>query len=87
MKKVLSVILIILLILSISNFSQAASEASLKITAGKSTLSPGDSVTLVISVGQTNIPTGLNAIEGVIDYDTNVFEKLTTNSFLKVLHL
>ncbi len=76
MKKITSSILILLLILSISSLSFGATSTgtTLSLSADKTTLSPGDTVTLTISIKETDIEEGLYAIKGTLDYDTSIFE-------------
>ena len=44
-------------------------------------LVPGDTVVVDLKVAEINAGNGIDAIAGTIDYDKNVFEEVTANSF------
>lgn len=74
-KKLISSIFIMILILSITMISYGAT-ASLSLTADKSTIEAGETVTLTLSIKETDITDGIYTLEGEIDYDTAIFETI-----------
>jgi len=59
---------------------QAAS-FTLTATPSKTTVEPGDTVTVDIAVSNIDITNGINTVEGMLEYDENVLEAITPDSF------
>ena len=52
-----------------------------ELSASSTSLKPGDEITLTLKVSDINMgDDGINAVEGTIKYDTNVFEAITQSS-------
>lgn len=81
LKKILVIILIAVLLTSIANIVKAANTFKATLTANTTTLKAGEEVTVTIGVSDINMGTsGINTLEGKINYDTNVFEAITSSS-------
>ena len=84
MKKKILVNLLLVIVLggmltSVVNATTNSFKADLSAT--KAELKPGDEVTLTLKVSDINMgDDGINAVEGTIKYDTNVFEAITQSS-------
>lgn len=53
----------------------------LEIETDKIDINPGEEVHLKIKVEEIDIEQGINAIQGKLEYDKNIFEKVTNNDF------
>ena len=78
MKKILSsIILILVVIAALSTISNAAAlQATILITPDKTEVNPGDSVTFTLKLINGD---DVGAVAGVIQYDTNFFESMTSS--------
>lgn len=83
MKKYLSVLIIVVLILlSTITVSMAAGEScKFKLEAAGST-NPGKEAELTLSVNDINAGDGIAIINGILEYDENVFETVSDNNFV-----
>ncbi len=85
MKKILCGIIAVML-LFVTNYVYAAN-ATINLTPNVTTAKPGDTVNVTISVSNINVtgtddPTvgGINAIIGILEYDTAIFETPTKSN-------
>lgn len=58
-----------------------AASFTLTATPSKTTVEPGDTVTVDIAVSNIDIANGINTVEGMLEYDENVLEAITADSF------
>ena len=64
-----------------STVNAATNSFKAELSASKTELKPGDEITLTLKVSDINMgDDGINAVEGTIKYDTNVFEAITQSS-------
>ena len=80
MKKIISFISILIVILSFSVISNAASSTQLEITSSTKTVAPGETISLIVSIKETDITGGINAIEGEFQSESSVVESITLSS-------
>ena len=80
MKKILSfIVMMVILVTTVAVYATAT--VTMRLTSDKTTLTAGDEITLTFSIGSiTDIEGGIKAIQGTIEYDTNIFEEITTSS-------
>ena len=80
MKKTIVLVMIILIIgMSISVYAAPAVTVNLTTTATE--LTPGEEVEVAFSIASiTGMESGLETIQGTLEYDTNVFETITKSS-------
>ena len=79
MKKTLSFIMLVMIIMT-SIMVYAATTVTMSLTADKNTLTPGDEITLTFAINNiTGIEGGIKAIQGTVEYDTNIFEQIQTS--------
>lgn len=83
MKKYLSVLIIVVLILLLTiTVSMAEGEScELKLETAGST-NPGKEAELTLSVSNINAGDGIAIINGILEYDENVFETVSDNNFV-----
>lgn len=80
MKKVISIITIMLILfvaITMSTNVYAANETTLELSSNSESINAGDSITLTLSVDNTNIENGLYTLQGKINYDKDIFENVT----------
>ena len=78
MKKSIAITLIALIILIFTNIPSYALGFIVGVTPDKTTVSPGGTVEITISVNNMNIGgDGMKVFAGILDYDTNIFEEVT----------
>lgn len=53
----------------------------LEIETDKTDINPGEELHLKLKVAEIDIEQGINAIQGKLEYDKNIFEKITNNDF------
>ena len=58
-----------------------AASFTLNATPNKTTVEPGDTVTVDIAVSNIDITNGINTVEGYLEYDENILEPVTQESF------
>ena len=58
-----------------------AASFTLKATPSKTTVEPGDTVTVDIAISNIDITNGINTVEGYLEYDENILEPVTQESF------
>lgn len=82
MKKIYFITVIAMLLLLVTPAVVKADSFQLNVTADKQNIQPGQTVTLTLSVSNINAgKSGINTLEGIIDYDTSIFEKITQGDF------
>ena len=83
-KKILIVILMVGCIIGgMIGTSKADTSTTFKanLTANKTSIKAGEEITVTIGVSDINMgENGINTLEGKINYDTNIFEAITSNS-------
>ena len=84
MKKKILVNLILVIMLGVmlaSTVNAATNSFKAELSASSTSLKPGDEITLTLKVSDIKMgDDGINAVEGTIKYDTNVFEAITQTS-------
>ena len=84
MKKKILVNLLLVIMLGVmlaSTVNAATNSFKAELSASSTSLKPGDEITLTLKVSDINMgDDGINAVEGTIKYDTNVFEAITQSS-------
>ena len=84
MKKKFLVNLLLVIMLGVtlaSTVNAATNSFKAELSASSTSLKPGDEVILTLKVSDINMgDDGINAVEGTIKYDTNVFEAITQSS-------
>ena len=84
MKKKFLVNLLLVIMLGVmlaSTVNAATNSFKAELSASSTSLKPGDEITLTLKVSDINMgDDGINAVEGTIKYDTNVFEAITQSS-------
>ena len=82
MKKTLVTLIITVLVLMTGITTvKAAHSYGVKITPSSANVAKGDTVSLVVSVNNLNVgANGLNTFYAIVEYDTNVFEPLASDS-------
>lgn len=78
MKKIITLVILMILTMSVVVF--AALNGTMKLTADKKELKAGDEITFTLAIDNISQVTGINAIQGTIEYDKNVFEAITTDN-------
>lgn len=82
MKRLTRIIIFLIVILLFSVSYVQASSFNFQATASATTVKPGDTITISLGVADIDAgELGINAIEAVLDYDENVFEPVTSESF------
>jgi len=71
----------ILLIGSLLGAQVNAASFTLKATPSKTTVEPGDTITIDIAISNIDIENGINTVEGYLEYDENILEPVTQDSF------
>ncbi len=80
MKKTIALVTLILII-AMSVIVYAASTATVRLSADKTSLVAGDEITLTFQLASvTGMEAGIKALQGTIEYDTNIFEPITASS-------
>lgn len=78
MKKTITITLSALIILIFTNIPSYALGFIVGVTPAQTTLSPGSTVDVTISVNNMNIGgDGMKVFSGILNYDTNIFEEIT----------
>lgn len=82
MKKITKILIIIFMIsLMLFPTIVQANSFKLNVTADKTKLNAGDTVTVSLNLSDINVgELGINTIESIIDYDRNIFEEITSSS-------
>lgn len=84
MKKKILVNLLLVIMLGVmlaSTVNAATNSFKAELSASSTSLKPGDEITLTLKVSDIKMgDDGINAVEGTIKYDTNVFEAITQSS-------
>ena len=79
LKKCIAIAIVMIIGLITNVNAQSTFEAN--VSASKTTLKPGEEVTLTIEISNINMGTnGVNTLEGQIIYDDNVFEEIKSSS-------
>lgn len=82
MKKVVVQIIIVILILGALSNMVSASSFNLGVTPDKESIAPGEELEIALDISNINLAgEGLNTIEGVLEYNHNVFEKVENSNF------
>ena len=82
MKKLVSIFAIIVVVLMFSIGNVQAAGFSFLTKANATTVKPGDTVTIDLSVADIDAgELGINTIEAVLEYDKNVFEAVSPTDF------
>lgn len=80
-KETILIGMIMLMIIGLTTTVNAASTFKASVTANKTTLKPGEEVTVTVAVSDIDMGTnGINTLEGKIKYDTNIFEEVKSSS-------
>ena len=76
LKKIMSIILILAMIMQYPVITHAEDATGYKVTMvpDKTAVDAGDTVTVTIVIDDINVNGGIGAYQGVVSYDTNVFE-------------
>lgn len=78
MKRTITITLVALIILIFTNIPSYALGFIVGVTPVQTTVSPGGSVDVTISVNNMNIGgDGMKVFSGILNYDTNIFEEIT----------
>ena len=87
-KKICLVMMLMIAMVTLTVTSVFAEpSATMKLTADKTALKEGEEVTVTLEIDSVNeIENGLVACEGNIEYDTNIFEPITSASFQNALN-
>ncbi len=82
-KKTIEMLILILTIIAILMPTHVnANSFKLNATANKNTIKEGETVTITLKLSNIDVGTlGINTVEGMISYDTNIFEEITQASF------
>ena len=84
MKKKILVNLLLVIMLGVmlaSTVNAATNSFKAELSASSTSLKPGDEITLTLKVSDIKMgDDGINAVEGTIKYDTNIFEAITQSS-------
>ena len=84
MKKKILVNLLLVIMLGVmlaSTVNAATNSFKAELSASSTSLKPGDEITLTLKVSDIKMgDDGINALEGTIKYDTNLFEAITQSS-------
>lgn len=82
MKKTVKLLIITILLLLLLPVTVKADSFNLNVTANKTSLKPGDTVEINLNLSNINAgELGINTLEAVLEYDSNVFEEVTQSSF------
>lgn len=84
MKEILKnkLLLIFIILITIVSLTGAVSAASVTMNlTSSSKLKAGDTVQVVLKISNIDAGNGIDAIEGAFEYDKNVFDQVTQNSF------
>ena len=77
MKKVLVGILIIIMVMAVLvHPTKAANDFTIKMSVDKTTISAGDTIVVTFKLADVDITEGVSVIEGKLEYDSNVFDKV-----------
>ena len=78
MKRTITITLVALIILIFTNIPSYALGFIVGVTPAQTTVSPGSTVDVTISVHTMNIGgDGMKVFSGILNYDTNIFEEIT----------
>ncbi len=78
MKRTITITLVALIILIFTNIPSYALGFIVGVTPAQTTVSPGSTVDVTISVNNMNIGgDGMKVFSGILNYDTNIFEEIT----------
>ena len=78
MAKILTVLILAIIILGVNVYA-AENTFKASVTPGTATLKPGEEITVAVDVSDINMgENGINALEGTIKYDSNIFESVKT---------
>lgn len=80
-KRIISVLTMMILIILASSSLVNAYSLNVELNADK-TLTPGDEINVNIKIKDISASNGIDAFMGTINYDKNVFENLTSSSFI-----
>ena len=76
MAKILTVLILAIIILGVNVYA-AENTFKASVTPGAATLKPGEEITVTVDVSDINMgENGINALEGTIKYDSNIFESV-----------
>lgn len=82
MKKLVAQIIIVILILGALGNTVQATSFNLGVTPDKESIAPGEELEITLDISNINLgDEGINTIEGMLEYNPNVFEKLENSNF------
>ncbi len=85
MKKNVKILLISLLILSIISITGSVSAFSVEMKLESSSkIKPGNTIEVMLKISNIDAGNGINAIGATLEYDKNVFDEVTQDSFVGV---
>lgn len=85
MKKLVSQIIIVILILGVLGSTVQASSFNLGVVPDKESIAPGEELEIALDISNINFgDEGLNTIEGSLEYNQNIFEKVESSSFFSL---
>lgn len=62
--------------------STTVKATTIKMNADKTELKAGDEITIQVMLEDVDIPGGINVIQGKLEYDKKIFEKVENNDFI-----
>ena len=78
--KILTILMLVTIILGVNVYA-ASNTFKATVTPGTATLKPGEEITIAVDVSDINMgENGINALEGTIKYDSNIFESVTSSN-------
>ena len=77
MKKLLKTLIILCGIIAIIPIVAKADTFSLNARANKTKVEAGETITVTLTANASDVTGGINAVEGYLTYDENVFENVT----------
>lgn len=81
MKKITVYLLTIILTLTLMTTISSAASFKLNATPSATTVSQGQEIELTLSISDIDVgENGINVVEGVLDYDHNIFEEIDTSA-------
>ena len=79
-EKILTILMLAIIILGVNVYA-ATNTFKASVTPGTATLKPGEEITVSVDVSDINMgENGINALEGTIKYDSNIFESVTSSN-------
>ena len=79
-EKILTILMLAIIILGVNVYA-ATNTFKASVTPSTATLKPGEEITIAVDVSDINMgENGINALEGTIKYDSNIFESVTSSN-------